>query len=521
MSYDNLDRLTNVTINGFSWIYNYDALGRILKVIRNNTETSLLKYSGSPLHAPSKLITTQTGVDVYRENTYNTSNKTKIVQFYLINEKNTSITNVNWTGEFGDGNLINSNIPFNLSLKENVFVIVEHNYSKGGNYRINLTGRTDSSSSDYETLNLIFGAIANSLSVLKQNASTIVSEFNAKNNINELSVNWSWNCTNGVYSNISFNMSANEDLLIVMENNYSLSNPNLTCSVYSADGSQNKSAIIAFDGIKIEKYNSTLTDTDTALVKFDIKNYFSTLDVNWNITVNGLLYAISSGITLNQGQSTTINQEINFTNAGLKQIKITIGSGNFTDAYSENIRLYSLGIRQYFDYIKNGTARIFNFLIKNDWTNLTAYWNASNPALTNAVNLSQNESLIVIIEEAYSQGNKESVIKVFNSTVQEDRLLDVFKIRQISIESLQTLHENTSRSVVYSIVKNNINPLNISWRLNNTQELINSNQNVNLNTSEQMIVIIESNFSSSGIYPLNFVINSSSYNDNATGVAVS
>ncbi|KAF0210168.1 MAG: hypothetical protein FD178_3700 [Ignavibacteria bacterium] len=173
MSYDNLDRLTNVTINGFSWIYNHDALGRILKVIRNNTETSILKYSESPLHAPSKLITTQTGVDVYRENTYNTSNKTKIIQFYLINEKNASITNVNWSGEFGDGNLINSNIPFNLSLKENVLVIVEHNYSKGGNYRINLTGRTDGSSSDYESLNLIFGAIANSLNILKQNASII------------------------------------------------------------------------------------------------------------------------------------------------------------------------------------------------------------------------------------------------------------------------------------------------------------------------------------------------------------
>ena len=99
------------------------------------------------------------------------------------------------------------------------------------------------------------------------------------------------------------------------------------------------------------------------------------------------------GISLNQGQSTTISQEINFTNAGLKQIKITIGSGNFTDTYSENIRLYSLGIQQYINFIKNGTTRIFNFIIKNDWTNLSTYWNFTNPALTNAVNLSQNESL--------------------------------------------------------------------------------------------------------------------------------
>ena len=100
-------------------------------------------------------------------------------------------------------------------------------------------------------------------------------------------------------------------------------------------------------------------------------------------------------------------------------------------------------------------------------------------------------------------------------------MLDVFKIRQVSIESLQTIFENNSRAVISSFVKNNINPLNISWRLNNTQELITSNQGIYLNTSEQVLMIIESNFSTPGIYPLNFIINSSIYNDNATGVAVS
>ena len=86
---------------------------------------------------------------------------------------------------------------------------------------------------------------------------------------------------------------------------------------------------------------------------------------------------------------------------------------------------------------------------------------------------------------------------------------------------MQTLHESDKRAVISSVVKNNINPLNVSWRLNNTQEIINSDRNIELNTSEQAIVVIENNFSSSGIYPLNFLINSSTYNDNATGVSVS
>lgn len=521
MSYDNLNRLVNVTISGFSWIYHYDATGNILKIIRNNTETTSLKYSSNPAHAPTKVITTQTGVDVYREYNYNTSNKTKVVQFYLINEKNDSVTNVNWTAEFGDNNLIESNIPFNLSLGENVLVIVEHNYSKGGNYITNVSGRA-SSSSDYETLNIIFGAIANSLGILKQNATLIVSEFTAKNTINEVSVNWSWNCSNNVFSTIPFNMSPNEDLLVVMEHNYSLNSGNLSCSVFSADGNQSKSTAISFDGIKIEGYNSTVTDRDTILVKFNIRNYFSTLDINWNITANGNIYRSTSPVTLNQGQASTVSQEINFTKGGLKQIKSSIGSGNFTDSYTEYYFISWININEFFTTVKNATARVFDFLIKNvNEINATATWNITNPALQSAVNLSSNESLIVVIEEDYPQGQKEVTISVFNGTTEETNLLEVFKIRQISIESLQTLHESDKTAVISSIIKNNIQPLNLSWRLNNTQEVIASTQNLELNTSEQVIIVIENNFSSSGIYPLTLMINSSSYNDNATGVAVS
>ena len=162
-----------------------------------------------------------------------------------------------------------------------------------------------------------------------------------------------------------------------------------------------------------------------------------------------------------------------------------------------------------------------DFLIRNSWNSLAAYWNVSNPSITNSVNLSNNESLIVVIEQDYPQGKKSVSVNAYNSTYLEDNRLDTFNIKQIGITSLQTLFENTSRAIVNALVVNNINPLNLSWQLNNSQQLIFSNQVVTLNTSEQLFVVIENNFSSSGIYPLNFLINSSAYNDNTTGVAVS
>src|SRR3989338_6762257 len=520
MSYDNLDRLTNVTINGYTWIYQFDAIGNILKIIRNNTETTSMKYDKNPVHAPYKIITTKTGVDVYREMNYNNSNKTKVVQFYLINEKNVSLTNVNWTAEFEGNNFIESDLPFNLSVKDNIFVIIEHNYSKGGNYRINLTGNSGNSS-DYERIKLIFGAVANSLNIMNKNGSKIITEFTAKNTINELSINWSWDCTNGVSSSLPFNMSSNEDLLVIMEHNYSLSSPNLSCSVHSADGNESKFKTIIFDGVKISNYNLTKIDSDTLSVKFDVVNYFTTLNVNWNITSNDETISENT-VTLDQGQIYYISQEINYTTGGLKKIQINIGSGNLTDSYTDYQYIKWLDLNQFYSTVKNATARVFDFLVTNKNAETTAaLWNISNPSLNYSLNLSNNESLIVIIEEDYGQGNKQVNVRVFNNSIEEDNLLDVFKIRQLSIESFQTLFENSSSSIVSSIVKNNINPLNVSWRLNNTQDLISSNQNVLLNTSEQMIVVIESSYSDTGVYPLSFIVNSTAYNDNATGVSVS
>ena len=99
--------------------------------------------------------------------------------------------------------------------------------------------------------------------------------------------------------------------------------------------------------------------------------------------------------------------------------------------------------------------------------------------------------------------------------------MESFKIKHIGISRFETLFENNTNAISNALIVNNVNPLNISWKLDNSQQLINSTQNLELNTSEQAFIIIESNFSSSGIYPLTFIINSSTYNDNQTGVAIS
>ena len=184
-------------------------------------------------------------------------------------------------------------------------------------------------------------------------------------------------------------------------------------------------------------------------------------------------------------------------------------------------REYSLDILDFLNIVKNGTTRIFNFIIQNDWVNLTAYWNISNPVIENTTILDTNESLVVVIEENYGQGKKEVEIKLYNQTVLEDSIKEVFTIKEIGISEFETLHQNNSWAITAALVTNNIAPLNLSWQLNNTEGLIFSINNTELATNEKAFIIIESNFSKSGIYPLTMLINSSNKNDNATGVAIS
>ena len=519
MSYDNLDRLTNVSIGAFKWVYSYDAIGNILKIVRNHSVTTAFKYEGNA-HFPTIVIDFNTSVDVYREQNMNNSNKTKIFTFFLINEKNSSLQNVGWSAKF-DENTINSTQDFNLSKAQNVLVIVEHNYSKGGNYRINFTSKTASELRDYEILNLLFGAEAQSLSVLNQNATNIVTEFNVKNSINELSTGWEWECNNGVTSSVPFNMSANQELLVIMEHNYSISNRTLNCIVNSTDGNQSLSLPLTYDGLEITSYNSTKIDDDSVNVKFTAENHFNPEAVSWTITTSENTYT-GGPTTLNQGQTLDVSQQVDFNRGGLKAITLNVNSGNFSASYIEYYYVNWLSINDFYKTVKNATARVFDFFVTNENAkNTDSIFNTTQPIFGGNATLGENKSILVIIEEDYSQGSKQHTVKVYNSTNLENSLTDIFVIKQIEISEFETLSESDKSTVSAAVIKNNIAPLNISWQLNNSQDLISSVNNTELSTGQEAIVIIESSYSSSGIYPLKLTVNSSTYQDNETGVAVS
>ncbi|PIZ00146.1 hypothetical protein COY62_04150, partial [bacterium (Candidatus Howlettbacteria) CG_4_10_14_0_8_um_filter_40_9] len=105
MSYDYLDRLTNVTINGSSFVYSYNEIGNILKIVRDNSNGTYYQYGDKPVHAPSELITGEAGIEIWQAKELYSEGKHRVREFYLANEINETIENANWTVSFGDGNI--------------------------------------------------------------------------------------------------------------------------------------------------------------------------------------------------------------------------------------------------------------------------------------------------------------------------------------------------------------------------------------------------------------------------------
>ncbi len=62
-----------------------------------------------------------------------------IFEFIVSNSLNATLTNINWTMNMGDGNTINSTLPFNLTSSEDIFDYIEYQYSTNGNYSVSVT----------------------------------------------------------------------------------------------------------------------------------------------------------------------------------------------------------------------------------------------------------------------------------------------------------------------------------------------------------------------------------------------
>ena len=512
MGYDSLDRLVNTTINNDLYQYEYDSIGNIKRIVRGN-DAKRLTYNGDIPHAPSQVIDYNAGAGAYSAKDLDTDNRNRTIEFFLIKETAAAQNNVNWSVNFGDNNKASSTIGVNVSSP--VMVLVQNNYSGGGSYNLNIS--TDTDANIYKNK---FGISIKSLELLSTNKTLSTIKLVIGNDISETAANVEWACNNGNKSSSSFTIAGNNNKTILIDYNYSSpGEKTLLCNVTSDEGNDNKTTTFEIKGLKIENYTITKTDTNKRNIGFNIKNYYHPLTVTWKVESDG--QTLSDSIDIDTDEVKNITQNITYTTDGDKTVNITVSSGSIEDSNTYQFKIEALEIARYDKYNISNTYKITSFNIFNYWpSTLNVNWNITDPSIKNGTALAQNKSVIVIIAENYTtEGRKDETVNAQSGSF-SNTLEDWFNIHIVQLLDFQVLSESVSSTVSEIIARTNVGNETISWQLDTGEENITSNTPIPLNVNKT-IILIEHNYSSSGVYLTNASINSSSYSDYSEGVVIS
>jgi len=509
MSYDDLDRMVRVAIGTDNYAYSYNSLGNIMKIVKNNQSK---KYVYNNLaHAPSSIIDGSSGVDIYAPRDISSGSRNRTFEFFVINDNNVPLNNVNLTIDLGNGQYINAT---NLSITTNMMFFVQTNYSKGGDYTVKFNV-TSNGITDYEWKKIKFGIRANNITIIYSNTSYRTFQFDMSSDIVENSYNASWNCSDGINS-IVFNLTSKQSVMDFIQTNYtSPGSKNFTCLAVGIDGNESKTILFNIDGVKIEEFDVLYTNVSRRIITYDLHNYYNPL-TNVNVTMIGDDNT-SKLLNLSDNDNIMVFAEFNYTTDAYQDLLVSINANQSSDSYRDSFGLRGAVIKNYNRISKNYTTNIVFFDVVNNWNSGYVNWSIGEPSIKNSTYLNNNESILVFIETNYStQGNRQPEINVTTSTY-IDRIREFFEIRPIKIASLLTLKENQSNSVSELVIKNNLNVSQpMSWRFDTG--LVNITNSTSLNASESILVYIASNYTTAGIYKTNAVVNTTTYNDSEYGV---
>jgi len=135
MIYDSIDRLIGTLIinhtifkdNNISFLYN--EIGNILNISLTE-ENITFDYEILP-HIPFKMFSYRSPQSIFNFSLLNTSSLNTVFEFGILDDNFVS-SSFPLNFNFGDGNSFSNSTSFSLDDGEDIFVIIEHNYTSGG-----------------------------------------------------------------------------------------------------------------------------------------------------------------------------------------------------------------------------------------------------------------------------------------------------------------------------------------------------------------------------------------------------
>jgi len=505
MTYDALNRMKTATIGSDVYKYTYNPIGNMMNIVENGQSKKFV-YNGEQAHAPSQIVDGSASIDVYNPHELNSGYKDRVIEAYLVNDKDTDST-ANVSIMFGDGNYITDSVTVN----ESVMMLIQHNYSTGGDYSVNVTANDDS-----EAFGIKFGVRAKSLTNLYNDYTNSIFEFVMMNDLKEIVYNVAWNCTDGIVSIYSANLSGEQSLYDYFAHNYSTPGvKTIRCDVTSDDGNDWKKLTFLTKDLEIEDYDVLISDISRRIVAYDVVNYFHDMEANISMTAEGATNVMSSNIS--NDEAIMVFVETNYSSDGAKSFEIELSAENYSESFVENFMLESVSIDNFVRDSKNYTTQVYVFDVTNQWHDGSVNWSIDSIGIENVSLLNNSGMIMVMVEHNYTTYGETPVeVRAVRDTVVAS-VDDQFELNPVEIESMDILNEGIL-SVTELVVDNNIGGLQtFNWQYDTDEENLSSD---GIEINDTCFVFIEANYSSSGVYVTSATINSTLNNDTQSGVIV-
>lgn len=513
MSYDYLDRLVNATAGADSYIFSYNSIGNLKKLIKNNV-SQRYRYAGAQAHAPSQVMQDSIGVDMYEPHELSTSLKKRVFEFNLINEEDETL-NATFNISFGDEDSMQDTVT--VTAGDDTIFLIEKEYSNGGDYDVEFKA-TNGINKDEEEEHIKFGTRAEALNVLYGDVTRRLFEFVISNDLNETVNEIDWTC-NDVSSIESTDLSGFES--IPNEIDYYFSGPGsktFTCTAESNDGSESISTDVLVQGLAIEEYDVLYTNVSQRVVAFTVKNYYEDMNVEINETTNGA--TSTNNVNLSTDEDIVVITETNYTTPGLKEYYVSL-SGDSTGAnHTEHFKLRGAEIINYTRTSGDYTNETLRFFVVNYWAQGEVGWGVSNPFTYNTTIIPSGQSVELVMESSYTtQGMNEINVSVDYAGL-TDKLMDYLNVKPLKLSAFDAVLSGADKSVYELIVENDLqSQQTFNWRLDTGLENVSGNEPIDIN-SDDIIILVETSYSTGGIYKPIGRVNSTSYNDSAQRVVV-
>ena len=272
---------TSYEINPNNFDYSEEYLFKVMVTDGVNGNYSYSNTVAMGVMIPNITVTSLQGI--YSDNTH------KIFQFIILNNGDITLTDINWTINFGDTNTAESIYKFNLTSNEDIFVFVEHNYTDNESHTVTANAYVGNLSA---SKNITTGGASDlqitSFTELYSMGREKVWEFAIKNNAgtNLTGINWNITGTDAAISSIySFNLTPNETIRVyVHENLTNYQDYTITAKAFTDSTSGTGTLNTKGKELEVSNIKTLYTNGLTKILEFLVTNtYSSTINnINWS-----------------------------------------------------------------------------------------------------------------------------------------------------------------------------------------------------------------------------------------------